>query len=162
MELAVFVVRAAVLVALWAFVLAAVLVVRTDVFGPRNRTAPAPQRAKGGRPARPAPAPAARPRRRRDARLLAVTQGPLAGTTLTLGEAPVTIGRADDCTLVVSSDDYVSSRHARLVPADGGWTLEDLNSTNGTYVDGERVSRPMPVRVGTPIRVGQTVLELRR
>ncbi|HET7405699.1 MAG TPA: FHA domain-containing protein [Mycobacteriales bacterium] len=166
MDLAVFVVRFGVLALLWIFVIAAVVVVRSDVFGARSaaraaggQTARRPAANTGGRPAT---ATQARPRRRRDARVLAVTTGPLAGTTLTLGETPVTIGRNDDCTLVVSSDDYVSSRHARLTPTSDGWVLEDLQSTNGTYLDGQRVSGPVTVRVGTPIRVGQTAFELRR
>lgn len=166
MDLAVFLVRFGVLALLWAFVIAAVVVVRSDVFGARSAA-----RAGGGqatrRPpvrtaGRPAAATPARPRRRREARVLAVTAGPLAGTTLTLAETPVTIGRNDDCTLVISSDDYVSSRHARLTPTADGWVLEDLQSTNGTYLDNQRVSGPVTVRVGTPIRVGQTTFELRR
>jgi hypothetical protein len=76
-----------------------------------------------------------------------VTEGALAGTTVKLGDAPVTLGRADDSTLVLT-DDYASSRHARLVPGDGAWTVEDLGSTNGTYLGGSKVTRPMPVPVG--------------
>ncbi len=90
-----------------------------------------------------------------------VTEGALAGTTVKLGDAPVTLGRADDSTLVLT-DDYASSRHARLVPGDGSWTVEDLGSTNGTYLGGSKVTRPMPVPLGQPIRIGKTVLELRR
>ena len=159
-ELVVFAVRAAVLLVLWGFVIAAVLVVRTDVFGARQRPVRAGVAPSGkGR----APATETGPRRRRrDARTLVVTEGPLVDTTITLSESPITIGRAPDCTLVVGSDDYVSSHHARLVPSGKGWVLEDLDSTNGTYLDGERVTRSTRVSVGTPIRVGQTVLELRR
>ena len=79
---------------------------------------------------------------------------------LTLGASPVTLGRADDSTLVIT-DDYASSRHARLVPGGGAWTLEDLGSTNGTYLGGAKVVRPTPVPVGQQIRIGKTVLELR-
>ena len=78
-----------------------------------------------------------------------------------LSESPITIGRANDTTLVLS-DDYASSRHARLFPQDGQWLVEDLGSTNGTYLDRSKVTRPTPVPSGVPIRIGKTVLELRK
>jgi pSer/pThr/pTyr-binding forkhead associated (FHA) protein len=90
-----------------------------------------------------------------------VTQGPLAGTTIPLADQPITIGRSDSSTLVIS-DDYVSTNHARLVPQGNGWVLEDLGSTNGTFLGEARVSDPTPVPVGTAIKVGKTTLELRR
>ena len=66
-----------------------------------------------------------------------------------------------DHTLVLN-DDYASSRHARIFPQDGQWIVEDLGSTNGTYLDRQKVTRPTPVPLGVPIRIGKTVLELRR
>ena len=92
---------------------------------------------------------------------LVVTEGALAGTTIGLGQDPITLGRADDSTLVLT-DDYASSRHARLVPGDGAWLVEDLGSTNGTYLGDAKVVRPTPVPLARPIRIGKTVLELRR
>ena len=92
---------------------------------------------------------------------LLVTAGPLAGTDLDLAEQQITIGRADDATLVLN-DDYASTRHARLFPQDGQWIVEDLGSTNGTYLDRQKVTQPTPVPVGVPIRIGKTVLELRK
>jgi pSer/pThr/pTyr-binding forkhead associated (FHA) protein len=62
----------------------------------------------------------------------------------------------------VLDDDYSSSRHARIFPQDGGWFVEDLGSTNGTFVGRDRVTEPVPVRVGAQVRVGQSVLELQR
>ncbi len=155
-EFVLFVLRIAFLVVLWGFVLAAVLVVRSDLFGARTARAVPARR-------RPAPATAASPRRRdrATARKLVVTEGPLAGTTLPLGGEPVTIGRADDSTLVLT-DDYVSSRHARLVPQGEAWLVEDMGSTNGTYLGRSRVIEPTPVPLGAPVRVGKTVLELRK
>jgi pSer/pThr/pTyr-binding forkhead associated (FHA) protein len=86
----------------------------------------------------------------------------LTGLTVTLGNEPVTIGRANDSTLVLA-DDFASAHHARLFPrADGQWLLEDMGSTNGTYLDRTRVTRPTPVPPGAPVRIGKTVLELRR
>ena len=92
--------------------------------------------------------------------MLVVTEGSLAGTKMGLGDYPITIGRANDSTLVIT-DDYASSKHARLTPRDGQWLVEDLGSTNGTYLDRAKVGGPTPVPIGAPIRIGKTVLELR-
>jgi hypothetical protein len=161
-----FLLRAIILVLLWAFVIAAIVAVRQDVFGTsKARRQPAGGRPPSRPPARQQPAsPPAESRDRRDksaARKLVVTEGALQGTTVPLGGVPITIGRADDSTLVLT-DDYVSTRHARLVPRDGQWVLEDLGSTNGTYLGRQRVTSPTPVPLGAAIRVGKTVLELRR
>lgn len=94
------------------------------------------------------------------ARYLVVTHGPLANTRITLGEQPVLIGRADDSTLVLN-DDYASTRHARLARDGDDWYVEDLGSTNGTYLARNKVSTPTRVPLGTPVRVGKTVIELR-
>jgi len=139
---------------LWVFVISAVRVVRSDLWGSaRNARSVAPAARPAGKPAKTT--------KRTSARRLVVTEGALAGTTITLGEAPVTLGRADDSTLVIT-DDYASSRHARLVPGEGAWLVEDLGSTNGTYLGPNKVSRPTPVPLGQPIRIGKTVMELRR
>lgn len=90
-----------------------------------------------------------------------MTAGPLAGTSLRLDEAPVTIGRANDCTLVLD-DDYASGHHARLFPREGRWYVEDLGSTNGTYLDRTKVTAAVAAPAGVPIRVGKTIVELRR
>jgi len=94
-------------------------------------------------------------------RRLVVTAGPLRGTTLPLGASAILIGRAPSCTLVLD-DDYSSSRHARVFPQDGQWYVEDLGSTNGTFVGRERIEAPTPVEVGAQLRVGQSTLELQR
>lgn len=153
-ELIVTLLRLGYLVLLWVFVLAAIGVLRHDVFGTRvtsrDRPAPAGQRRGGGRPRRSDPA-----------TRLVVTAGPLAGTTLPLGGSPVLVGRSPGCTLVLD-DDYSSNRHARFFPQDGAWWLEDLGSTNGTFLGDERVTDPVRTRPGTPVRIGETVIELRR
>ena len=163
-----FLLRAIVLVLMWGLILAAIVAVRGDFAGrakapARRRPTQAPAPAKA--PARaPGPAPASKApsgRKRSNARSVAITAGPLAGTTIPLGEQPITIGRADSSTLVVS-DDYVSTHHARLVPRGDAWVLEDLGSTNGTYLDRTKVTDPTPVPVGVPIRIGKTTLELRK
>ncbi len=156
-ELVLTVARIGFLVLLWIFVFTVVGVIRRDLFaGARSRLVAAPRgvgvTATGGRPAK--------VKRGRAAHQLVVTAGALAGTRLTLGEQPITIGRAEDSTLVIT-DDYASARHARLVPRDGQWLLEDLGSTNGTYLDRTKVTGPTPVPLGVPIRIGRTALELR-
>ncbi|HEY6280039.1 MAG TPA: FHA domain-containing protein [Streptosporangiaceae bacterium] len=157
-------IRLAFLAVLWLFVIAAVGVVRTDLFGPavsarqQRRQAKAQQRPSRAKPAR-APRPAKATRGA--PHVLLVTAGALAGTSIGLADQQITIGRANDATLVLS-DDYASSRHARLFPQDGQWVVEDLGSTNGTYLDRQKVTQPTPVPAGVPIRIGKTVLELRR
>ena len=151
-------IRLAFLAVLWLFVITAVGVVRTDLFGqsPSSRKQKRQrQNARPARPARPARAGRGEPQR------LLVTGGPLSGSTLPLTEQQITIGRSNDATLVLN-DDYASSRHARLFPQDGQWIVEDLGSTNGTYLDRQKVTQPTPVPTGVPIRIGKTVLELRR
>ena len=154
------------LVLLWLFVLAAVRAVRADLFGPRSRPATALRNPLATQQ----PAPKSRrqerertrrkPDRNRPSRLV-VVEGSLRGTTVELGTSPVTIGRAEGATLVIA-DDYASNRHARFTPdGNGGWVLEDLGSTNGTYLDRTKVTEPTPVSAGVPIRIGRTVLELR-
>ena len=95
-----------------------------------------------------------------DIDFLVVTDGALAGTRITLGTQPVLIGRADDSTLVLT-DDYASTRHARLSPRGSEWYVEDLGSTNGTYLDRAKVTTAVRVPMGTPVRIGKTVIELR-
>jgi pSer/pThr/pTyr-binding forkhead associated (FHA) protein len=157
-ELVLAVVRIGIVVVLWLFVLAAVRVVRTDIYGPRAARRPAPRPAPKPAPKQPKPSKSAK---RGTPSRLVITEGTLAGTTIALRGAPVTIGRANDSTLVLA-DDYASNRHARLVPTDTGWLVEDLGSTNGTYLDRTKVTGPTPVPLGAPIRIGKTVLELRR
>jgi pSer/pThr/pTyr-binding forkhead associated (FHA) protein len=76
-------------------------------------------------------------------------------------DGSVRVGRADDCEVRLS-DTYVSSEHARLYERDGTWYVEDLGSTNGTYVNQRRITGPAELRAGDRVRVGKTVLELRR
>lgn len=157
-------IRVAFLAVLWLFVIAAIGVVRTDLFGTattkirRTKNQPAPMQ--------PAPRQAPRPAKpakpgRGTPRFLVVTEGALAGRSIDLVDQQITMGRANDATLVLN-DDYASTHHARIFPQDGQWLVEDLGSTNGTYLDRQKVIRPTPVPVGVPIRIGKTALELRR
>jgi pSer/pThr/pTyr-binding forkhead associated (FHA) protein len=162
------------LAVLWLFVIVAVQVIRSDLFGTRvtqrgsRRDASRPQQA--ARQATPPPQrqQAAPPsggggRQRRGAPTkLVVSEGTLTGTTVALQGQTITLGRAHDSTIVLD-DDYASSRHARIYPdRDGQWIVEDLGSTNGTYLDRSRLTTPTPVPLGAPIRIGKTVIELRK
>ncbi|QHT57485.1 FHA domain-containing protein [Cellulomonas sp. H30R-01] len=182
-ELTITLLRLGYLALLWVLVLSAIGVLRRDLYGTRITDRRRANRAASAAPARPqpvdaaavaptpaaAPAPAASapvrtPRAARSGsgpRKLVVTEGPLRGTIVPLGSAPVLIGRAPSCTLVLD-DDYSSSRHARVFPQDGQWFVEDLGSTNGTFLADQRVDGPIPLPTGTPVRVGQSVLELQR
>lgn len=141
--------RAGFLALLWLFIVAALRIVRSDLAA-----------ASGLRSSMPILLRAGRAERKRAARQLVVTAGALAGTRITLDGRPILIGRADDSTLVLD-DDYASTRHARLGFSGGDWFLEDLGSTNGTYLDRAKVTAPTRVPPGTPIRIGKTVIELR-
>ncbi|MBT3151770.1 FHA domain-containing protein [Streptomyces sp. NPDC086080] len=167
-ELTLTVMRLGFLAVLWLFVIVAVQVIRSDLFGTRvtqrgsrreagraqqaARQAPPPQRQQsgGGRRGRNTPT------------KLVVSEGTLTGTTVALQGQTITLGRAHDSTIVLD-DDYASSRHARIYPdRDGQWIVEDLGSTNGTYLDRTRLTTPTPISLGAPIRIGKTVIELRK
>ncbi len=167
-ELTITLLRLGYLVLLWVFVLAAIGVLRRDLYGTRivNRRLRRGGQGTAAAVAKPAPAvpePRSQPFPRREVapRRLVVTAGPLRGTTLPLGSSAILIGRAPSCTLVLD-DDYSSSRHARVFPQDGEWYVEDLGSTNGTFLGRDKVEQPTPVRAGAQIKVGQSILELQR
>lgn len=142
--------RAGFLALLWLFVLVALRVVRSDLYAASGLRVLVPG---GGRST-------ARTGRGRTPRQLIVTQGALAGTRISLDSRPILIGRADDSTLVLD-DDYASTRHARISMQGDEWYVEDLGSTNGTYLDRAKVTGPTRVPPGVPVRIGKTVIELR-
>jgi pSer/pThr/pTyr-binding forkhead associated (FHA) protein len=172
-ELTLTVMRLGFLAVLWLFVIVAVQVIRSDLFGTRVTQRAARRDAQSRPPqqrqqqqAQPAPRqqqpPAASRQRRGAPTKLVVAEGSLAGTTVALQGQTITLGRAHDSTIVLD-DDYASSRHARIYPdLDGQWIVEDLGSTNGTYLDRNRLTTPTPVPLGAPIRIGKTVIELRK
>ncbi|HZB70921.1 MAG TPA: FHA domain-containing protein [Acidimicrobiales bacterium] len=73
----------------------------------------------------------------------------------------LTVGRAAGCQVALE-DNYVSQLHARVFTRDGGVWVEDLGSTNGTYLNDQRVSAPLALRRGDQLKVGSTVMELKR
>ena len=162
--LTVTVMKLGLLAILWVFVLLALGVVRTDLFGAGSRSGRGRAQAKKSAPAAAssaAPAAANRSRRGVPTRL-EVTSGSLAGTSVPLTGVQITLGRAHDSTIVLD-DDFASSHHARIYPdATGQWIVEDLGSTNGTYLDRTKLNAPTPVPLGVPIRIGKTALELKK
>ncbi|EDY46866.1 FHA domain-containing protein FhaB/FipA [Streptomyces sp. SPB074] len=171
-ELTLTVMRLGFLAVLWLFVIVAVQVIRSDLFGTRVTQRGSQRRAQrgggdGGRARAASSPPAQRQqqggRQRRGAPTkLIISEGSLTGTTVALHGQTITLGRAHDSTIVLD-DDYASSRHARIYPdRDGQWIVEDLGSTNGTYLDRNRLTTPVPVPLGAPIRIGKTVIELRK
>jgi pSer/pThr/pTyr-binding forkhead associated (FHA) protein len=158
------------LAVLWLFVIVAVQVIRSDLFGTRvtqrgaRREAARPQQAQRQAPPqqRQQPATGGGRRGRNAPTKLVVSEGTLTGTTVALQGQTISLGRAHDSTIVLD-DDYASSRHARIYPdRDGQWIVEDLGSTNGTYLDRTRLTTPTPIPLGAPIRIGKTVIELRK
>jgi hypothetical protein len=163
------------LIMLWFFVFAVVYSLRADLFGVKVRKLPEPARTTAPATSSPsaetvavAPLTPAAPRPRgpekatRDvAKRIVITSGPKAGLELPLEGEPLTIGRSSESGLVIR-DDYTSSHHARLLLWGDQWMLQDLDSTNGTWHDGERVAAPVPIIIGAPIKVGATTFELRK
>ncbi|WP_040167927.1 FHA domain-containing protein FhaB/FipA [Microbacterium gorillae] len=179
-ELTLLLLRIGFLVVMWFFVFGVIYSLRSDLFGVRARKlpdsgtidTPRPTPALKREPGPSAPTePVARPRREapaaggaavRDAvSRIVITSGPKAGLEIPLGDHPITIGRSRESGLVIR-DDYTSSHHARLVLWGEQWMIQDLDSTNGTWHDGERVASPVPIRVGAPVKVGATTFELRK
>ena len=160
-EFALTLLRLAFLGALWLFVIITVVALRRDLIQPRDARPTGTRAAKPPRPAK-APKPPKPPKKSTGSGpSLVVTDGPLAGNVIQLGTAQVTLGRAPDSTLVID-DDYASSRHARIYLSEGSWVVEDLGSTNGTWIDRTRITQPTVLPPGTPLRIGRTTLQLRK
>lgn len=152
-ELLLSILRIGFLIALWWFVLTVVSVLRRDLQAPRD--------AKPLTPARSSKRPSPRPtlRAQKTSTQLVIVEGALTGTAVPLGTSAIIIGRAPDATIVLD-DDFVSTHHARLTPNGNHWIVEDLGSTNGTWIDRTRVSTPTVFRPGTQLRIGRTSMEL--
>lgn len=145
--------RLSYLVLLWLFVWAAISVLRQDLYSVTRVTA----RGRGAA----APPAGKRAQQDRPPGRLRLTAGKLVGTSVPLGRSAIVVGRDQACTLVLD-DDYASSRHARFFPSGEAWLVEDLGSTNGTFVNGRRITTPTQLEVGHEVRIGQSVMEIAR
>jgi hypothetical protein len=181
-ELTLLVLQLGFLLLLWVFVFAIVYALRSDLFGQRVRKlqpdsgatqapasafpAPAPvaagaQPAPVAHPAAPASGPGGETASTQNATKLVITSGQKAGTEFPLGRDEITIGRSADSAIIIR-DDYTSTHHARLMLWNGRWMIQDLDSTNGTFLNGSRVTVPTPIPLGATVKVGATTFELRR
>lgn len=182
-ELTLLVLRLGFLLLLWFFVFVIVYSLRSDLFGQRARKLPAtaagaaaafptataaPRAAAAPATAPSAAVPAAAVPARRTPqpgadtpRRLVITSGPREGMEIDLPSEQLTIGRSSESGLVIR-DDYTSTHHARLMLWNDQWVVQDLDSTNGTFLAGSRVMLPTPVPPGTPVTIGTTSFELRR
>jgi pSer/pThr/pTyr-binding forkhead associated (FHA) protein len=178
-ELTLIIIRIGFLALLWLFIFIVLYSLRSDLFGPRltplqrvavqnqrsreqaATTAPAAAAAADAPTTvteRAAPAAASAPGA---ATRVVITSGPRAGLELDLPATGLTIGRSSGAGLQIK-DDYTSNNHAKVVRWRDQWMVQDLGSTNGTYVDGKRISEATPVQVGSAVRIGTTTFELRR
>ncbi len=182
-ELTLIILKVGFLALLWLFIFIVVYSLRSDLFGPKltplQRVAVQSQRTRES-----AAAPAAssadapttvteRPTGTRSgsaagagrsggqASRIVITSGPRAGLELDLPETGLTIGRSSSSGLQIK-DDYTSGNHAKIVRWRDQWVVQDLGSTNGTFVEGKRISESTPVQVGSSVRIGTTTFELRR
>lgn len=150
-ELTLTLIKLGFLALLWLFVLTSVSVVKSDLFGERVDNS-RPRSTKPQRPRKP---------RRGAPRTLVITDGANAGESVELAGEPILLGRGADATIRLD-DDYVSTRHARFVPNGDDWYVEDLGSTNGTYIGSQRITTPMAVSIGVQVRIGKTIAELKK
>lgn len=152
-ELTLTVLRFGLLALLWFFIFAVVGVMRKDLYGAKAGSRGAGSRSRGStKPSR---------AMRKGPTHINIIEGAQRGITLPLSESGVLLGRNAECGLVLS-DDFASGRHAKIYPEDDGWYIDDLGSTNGTFIDNHRVGEHEHVDTGTQIKIGQTILELRK
>lgn len=157
-DLALFLVRIGFLAVMWFFVFSIISVIRADLFGQKVfskvAAANAPKVVS-------APVAASRPiGESKGPTKLVVTEGARKGLEIALRGRELTIGRSEDSDLIVD-DEFASTYHAKLVLLNGEWMLQDLNSTNGTYLDGVKVTTPTNLKPKSTVRVGKTSFELR-
>ena len=153
-ELTLTLIKLGFLAVLWLFVLSAVSVIRSDIFGTKAPSAPRPAKQK-------TPTTKSRKTPRGVPTRLQVVDGPNAGQSVPLGDAPILLGRGTDAAIRLD-DDYVSTRHARFATNGEQWFVEDLGSTNGTYLGSQRITTPIPIGLGIQVRLGKTIVELQK
>ncbi|MFF2272593.1 FHA domain-containing protein [Agromyces sp. NPDC058136] len=177
-ELTLVVLQLGFLILLWVFIFSIVYALRSDLFGQRVRklqpeaAAAAPATASAF-PSSPVPsaaptAPVSTPgggipgglASSSNASRLVITNGAKSGVEFPLGRDEITIGRSSDSAIIIR-DDFTSTHHARLMLWNDRWMIQDLDSTNGTFLNGSRVTVPTPIPLGATVKVGATTFELR-
>lgn len=143
---------------LYVFVARAVRVIWLDLAGPRPAKQKKATTHGGVMEVRPPPRRRAAARGARPATLIVAEDG-MKPKTHPLSADAITIGRADSCTVTLN-DTYVSQMHTRVFSKDGSWFVEDLGSTNGTYLNGMRVTDPTPMSLDDEVRLGKTIVRL--
>lgn len=160
-ELTLFLLQIVFLGLLWLFVFFIIYALRVDLFGERvkrlmdagnseamiNTHIGSPPKSAKGKNSAPSPH-------------LVIISGPKEGMEIQLGTEPLTVGRASESGLVLR-DEYTSSHHARFIPGPDAWVLQDLDSTNGTFVNGRRMRSSVRLKSGDVIKIGATSFELR-
>lgn len=187
-ELTLVVLQIAFLFILWVFVFAILYSLRSDLFGQRvRRIQPEPVASASPRdvfvasalsaetapvaaaaneppivfsPIEDAPHSAGEVASPRNTTRLVITNGAKAGVEFPLGDEEITIGRSSDSAIIIR-DDYTSTHHARIMLRNGQWMVQDLNSTNGTFLGTVRLTEPTPIPIGVALKVGATTFELR-
>jgi pSer/pThr/pTyr-binding forkhead associated (FHA) protein len=155
-EIALTVIKVLFLALLWLFILSAVSVIRSDLFG---RTVSSTDLPEAQELESPPPPPKRTKRPRGEPRVLVITQGSQTGQSAALADGVIMIGRGADCQIILD-DDYVSTRHARVISGENGIYVEDMGSTNGSYVNGQRITAPTTITMSDTVRIGKTILKL--
>ena len=139
---------------LYLFLLRVVKVIAADLYGPRKSSST---------PRRRQPVAASTDQRkvRRQPRELVVHHPTGRPQVVSLNGDAVTLGRSTVASIVVD-DMYVSDEHVQVTPREDGWVVRDLGSTNGTFLNGAKVTQPTPLAAGDHLRIGKTRIEVRR
>ena len=162
-ELALLLVRIGFVAVLWIFIFSLLSVIRADIYGRRVIRTVAQQSGSSVTNVDTGETPEIVTEREVESggpSHLYVITGVSAGSRIPLDKRELFIGRAPSCELIVT-DEFASSQHAKVVHIGGDWVIQDLDSTNGTYVDGVRIQTPEVLRMNIPVRVGKTTFELR-
>ena len=144
------VLKIAFLVLLYLFIWRIVRTASRDLRLPQESFILAPSAAAGVHASRPGPV---------TGRLVVVKSADLQdGEGFELNSAQLTIGRGNQNDIPIATDEYASARHARFEPRQDGVWVQDLGSTNGTFLNGTRLDRPRRLAQGDVVRVGETDL----